>query len=56
MTRYETIEAHVSFHLYQIKLEADAARKKIKRLVEFTARSQGQKRRYSKLNFKGEVK
>lgn len=45
MTLHDRIDAHASFHLYQIKLEAEAARKQIMKKAEFMARSAGQKQR-----------
>lgn len=39
MTLHDRIDAHASFHLYQIQLEAEAARKAIRRKAEFPARS-----------------
>ncbi|MFA6903364.1 MAG: hypothetical protein WC236_09800 [Gallionellaceae bacterium] len=46
MTLHDRIDAHASFHLYQIQLEAEAAMKAIRRKAEFPARSEGQKRRW----------
>jgi len=46
--REERIEAHAMFHLEQIKLEAEAARKQINEQKCFAARSIGQRRRYFK--------
>ena len=46
--RHKTIDAHASFHLYQIKLETEAALRHINKLVEYHNRSAGQYRRYQK--------
>jgi len=46
--REERIEAHAKFHLAQIHLEAEAARKQINEQKCFAARSIGQRRRYFK--------
>jgi len=49
MTLHSRIDAHANLALAQVQIMANNARKHIKRLAEFPARSAGQKRRYSRI-------